>query len=551
MRCKYGDFITIETQETKDIYHFGKFRLDARERILKHGDKVISLAPKRFDLLLYFVENANRVTTKSELLDAVWSDTFIEEATMMRNVSWLRKKLGKFEGGENLIETVPKIGYRFTAEITRSAGENELIIEEQSVEYQRIEETIEFIDETIEDKEIEESKIANVSPAAVPSSRRSLPASVPLLVLIIFTALAMSSYVFYQNVAQAERENSGLSVKPDVAFKDIAVDAEQEIVDTGIIIQSGDVIDIFVDGEYRLGTNQTFFFKGEETAEPSPDFVFPDAAPWSLIGWIGSETNKNGYFQVSESSPVTASRNGNLYFAVNHRKSKNTDLSGGFIINVALTRAAAAERPEIKVGSVVHLKNQFSDDAGYLDAWGNVADKPEFSQVPTELTFVSTHPNPNRDNGSGSWKIVSATGKPDGETLVYGDKIHLLNMHPDAGYLDNCGWVKDLPVFKDFADEVKFAVFTAHSEDRDNGTGTWIVSSRTRFEGSPVFEGDGIALVNGFPEGGFLDSHGSVSNIPAFYDYEGSRLVFIHESSTSRRPSSGIWTITASNAAQK
>jgi len=84
---------------------------------------------------------------KSELLDAVWADIYVEETTLARNVSWLRKKLGECADGESLIETVSKLGYRFTAEVTRSAGdENALIVEEQTVHYIRGEETTEFDD---------------------------------------------------------------------------------------------------------------------------------------------------------------------------------------------------------------------------------------------------------------------------------------------------------------------------------------------------------------------------------------------------------------------
>ncbi len=45
-------------------------------------------------MLLMLVENAGRVLTKDELLETVWKDTFVEEATLARNVSWLRKKIG-------------------------------------------------------------------------------------------------------------------------------------------------------------------------------------------------------------------------------------------------------------------------------------------------------------------------------------------------------------------------------------------------------------------------------------------------------------------------
>ena len=86
-----------------------------------------------------------------------------------------------------------------------------------------------------------------------------------------------------------------------------------------------------------------------------------------------------------------------------------------------------------------------------------------------------------------------------------------------------------MPVFKKFNKIEKFAVFTAYSEDRDNGTGTWIISSDTKFNGDSVIKGDRIVLENGFPSGGFLNTAGRISDIPAFYDYDGSHLVFIHE----------------------
>ena len=128
----------MKPQQIRGLYHFGAFRLDAAERRLWCENEPVSLAPKQFDLLFYFVENAGRVATKNDLLDAVWTDTYIEETTLARNVSWLRKELREFADGETLIETVPKHGYRFTAEVTHSDNdENALIVEEQTVQYDR------------------------------------------------------------------------------------------------------------------------------------------------------------------------------------------------------------------------------------------------------------------------------------------------------------------------------------------------------------------------------------------------------------------------------
>lgn len=541
----------MKPQRIRELYHFGAFRMDAAERRLWCEDEPVSLTPKQFDLLFYFVENAGSVAKKEELLDAVWNDSYVEESTLARNVSWLRKKLDDGGNGRQIIETVPKLGYLFTAEVTRSADDkNTLIIEEQTVQHFRGEEIITIDDafaETWKREDADTRRLEDVEnkPLILPNvpapPRRPVPAI--LLLISLLAAFAGIGFVIYQNQFKADTQAAGLNVGSKIIIKNTTVDGTKEIVDAGIAVQPGDIISISTDGKYQTVTGQYLTYEGDKTAEVSTDYAFQDADPGSLVGWIGTQSNKIGYFQVSNNNSITANRSGKLYFALNNRRQKHHDISGGFVIGVTLTRTAASERPEIKIGSVIHLKNQYSDDAGYLDAWGEVKNKPEFSQVPTELMFVSTHVNPNRENGSGSWKIISAVGKKDGETLVYGDEINLLNMYPDAGYLDNCGWLKDMPVFKDFAKAEKFAVFTAYSEDRDDGTGTWIVSSNTEFDGSPVFEGASISLENGFSGGGFLDTKGRVNSLPAFVDYNGSLLVFIHESSASRRPNSGIWTI--------
>ncbi len=146
-------------QQTRELYHFGAFRLDVAERRLWCVDAPVSLTPKQFDLLFYFVKNAGRVAKKSELLDAVWTDTYIEESTLARNVSWLRNKLGECADGEPLIETVSKLGYRFTAEVTRSENNgNSFIVEEQTVQYFRGEEVITIDDDFAERRGEKEKK---------------------------------------------------------------------------------------------------------------------------------------------------------------------------------------------------------------------------------------------------------------------------------------------------------------------------------------------------------------------------------------------------------
>ena len=96
-------------------YTFGTFRVDVTERVLFHENRPVSLTPKAFDTLLALVQNSGHVLTTEELMAQVWPDSFVEGNNLAQNISTLRKVLGP--GGAKFIETVPKRGYRFVADV--------------------------------------------------------------------------------------------------------------------------------------------------------------------------------------------------------------------------------------------------------------------------------------------------------------------------------------------------------------------------------------------------------------------------------------------------
>jgi TolB-like protein/Flp pilus assembly protein TadD len=104
------------TNPARHLYEFGPFRLDPAERILLRAGQPVPLTLKAFDLLLALVENSGHIVEKEALLKAVWPDSFVEEGVLSVNVFKLRKALGENEGLK-FIETVPKRGYRFVAEV--------------------------------------------------------------------------------------------------------------------------------------------------------------------------------------------------------------------------------------------------------------------------------------------------------------------------------------------------------------------------------------------------------------------------------------------------
>ncbi len=101
----------------KHFFEFGPFHVDPAERVLLRNGKPLSLTPKAFETLLVLVQNSGHLLTKDELLNTVWPGTFVEEATLAQNIFTLRKFLGDSPEGHQYIQTVPKLGYRFIAEV--------------------------------------------------------------------------------------------------------------------------------------------------------------------------------------------------------------------------------------------------------------------------------------------------------------------------------------------------------------------------------------------------------------------------------------------------
>jgi len=104
-----------------DFYRFGQFVLDTRRRTLSRGDSPVFLTPKAFDVLIFLVQNPNRLVTKEELLQAVWGDTFVEEGNLTQYISHLRKALGDSSEDTRLIVTIARKGYQFTGNVVAVA----------------------------------------------------------------------------------------------------------------------------------------------------------------------------------------------------------------------------------------------------------------------------------------------------------------------------------------------------------------------------------------------------------------------------------------------
>lgn len=121
-------------RQTRLFYEFGPFQLDAAERVLRRAGQTLPLTPKGVEILLALVEQRGRLVGKDELMDRVWADAFVEPANLTQTVSVLRKLLEDDSQTPRYIQTVPKRGYRFIADVREVTLEEEHVTVEEHVQ---------------------------------------------------------------------------------------------------------------------------------------------------------------------------------------------------------------------------------------------------------------------------------------------------------------------------------------------------------------------------------------------------------------------------------
>lgn len=97
---------------------FRSFRLDPVNQCLWRGEHRVPLTPKAFDVLRYLVEHPGRLVTQDELLEALWPETYVNPELIKKYILGIRKVLGDQHENPTFIETIPKRGYQFVAQVT-------------------------------------------------------------------------------------------------------------------------------------------------------------------------------------------------------------------------------------------------------------------------------------------------------------------------------------------------------------------------------------------------------------------------------------------------
>ncbi|HVG50946.1 MAG TPA: winged helix-turn-helix domain-containing protein [Xanthobacteraceae bacterium] len=101
---------------------FQNHKLDTERRELSRGPDPIALEPQVFDLLVFLVENRDRVLSKDDLIDKIWQGRAVSDSTLTSRINAARKAIGDNGTDQRLIRTMPRKGFRFVADVTTGSA---------------------------------------------------------------------------------------------------------------------------------------------------------------------------------------------------------------------------------------------------------------------------------------------------------------------------------------------------------------------------------------------------------------------------------------------
>lgn len=95
------------------LFSFDDFVLDVARRELRSRGKLVAVEPQVFDLLVFLIENRNRVVSRDDLIASVWGGRAVSDSTLDSRINAARRAVGDSGGKQSLIRTVPRKGVRF------------------------------------------------------------------------------------------------------------------------------------------------------------------------------------------------------------------------------------------------------------------------------------------------------------------------------------------------------------------------------------------------------------------------------------------------------
>src|SRR6266853_116139 len=101
---------------------FDDYEIDVERRELKRANSPVHVEPQVFDLLVYLVQNRDRVVSKDDLIASVWGGRIVSDSTLTSRINAARKAVGDSGEDQKLIRTIARKGLRFVATVETQAN---------------------------------------------------------------------------------------------------------------------------------------------------------------------------------------------------------------------------------------------------------------------------------------------------------------------------------------------------------------------------------------------------------------------------------------------
>jgi DNA-binding winged helix-turn-helix (wHTH) protein len=102
-------------------YRFADCELDTDSYTLTRAGQPVAVEPQVFDLIRLLAENAGRLVTKDQMIEAIWQGRVVSEASISARISAARAAVGDTGKAQAILRTVPRRGFAFTANVEEIA----------------------------------------------------------------------------------------------------------------------------------------------------------------------------------------------------------------------------------------------------------------------------------------------------------------------------------------------------------------------------------------------------------------------------------------------
>src|SRR3979411_2521371 len=103
---------------------FGDNEINLERRELRRAERAVHVEPQVFDLLVYLVQNRDRVVSKDDLIASVWGGRIVSESTLTSRINAARNAVGNSGRWQLLIRTIPRKGLRFIGAVHTQVDDN-------------------------------------------------------------------------------------------------------------------------------------------------------------------------------------------------------------------------------------------------------------------------------------------------------------------------------------------------------------------------------------------------------------------------------------------